>query len=147
MTASADEIFHQAISAMQARDVVAAERAFNQTLQLQPRHLGALNMFAALLAMQNRFEEAERYARLALNEDPTSDATFYNYGIILKSLKRPAEALERFSQALKINPSVAVTWNNRGTVFNDLKRYDDAIGDFDTAILNTRKRSPIKANL
>jgi protein O-GlcNAc transferase len=134
MTASADEIFHQAISAMRAGDVVAAERAFNRTLQLQPRHVGALNMFAALLAMQNRFEGAERYARLALSEDPTSDATFYNYGIILKSLKRPAEALQRFSQALEINPSIAVTWNNRGTVFNDLKRYDDAIVDFDTAI-------------
>jgi predicted O-linked N-acetylglucosamine transferase (SPINDLY family) len=134
MTVSVDEIFHQAISAMRARDLVAAERAFKRTLQIQPRHVGALNMFTALLAMQDRFEEAERYARQALSEDPTSDTTFYNYGIILKSLKRPAEALERFSQALKINPSVAVTWNNRGTVFNDLKRYDDAIGDFDTAI-------------
>jgi protein O-GlcNAc transferase len=134
MTASADEIFHQAISAMRARDVAAAERGFKRTLQLQPKHIGALNMFTALLAMQNRFEEAERYARVALSEDARSDATLYNYGVILKSLKRPVEALERFSQALKIDPSVAVTWNNRGTVFNDLRRYDDAIGDFDTAI-------------
>jgi predicted O-linked N-acetylglucosamine transferase (SPINDLY family) len=134
MRISADEIFQQAISAMESRDVVAAERAFKCTLQLQPRHVGALNMFTALLAIQNRFAEAERYARLALNEAPILDATLYNYGIILKSLKRPAEALKRFSQALKINPSLAVTWNNRGTVFNDLKRYDDAIGDFDTAI-------------
>jgi len=127
-------MFRQAISAMQARDIAAAEQAFRGVLQLQPRHVGALNLFAVLLISLGRFEEAERYARLALDEDATSDVTLYNYGLILKALKRPAEALERFNQALKINPSIASTWNNRGTVFNDLRRYDDAVGDFDRAI-------------
>ena len=119
---------------MQARDIAAAEQAFRGVLQLQPRHVGALNLFAVLLISLGRFEEAERYARLALDEDATSDVTLYNYGLILKALKRPAEALERFNQALKINPSIASPWNNRGTVFNDLRRYDDAVGDFDRAI-------------
>ena len=64
----------------------------------------------------------------------TSDITFYNHGIVLKGLKRPAEALEQFSQALRINAAMAETWNNRGTVFNDLKRYQEAIADFDKAI-------------
>ena len=134
MISSADKIFSQAVSAMQGSDVATAEQAFKHVLKVQPRHLGALNLFAVLLTSLRRFEEAERYARLALNEDATSDATLYNYGLILKALKRPTEALERFSQALEINPSVASTWNSRGTVFNDLKRYDDAIGDFDRAI-------------
>ncbi len=134
MTLSGDEMFRQAISAMQTRDVAAAEQAFRGVLELQPRHVGALNLFTVLLISLSRFEEAEHYASLALNENATSDVTLYNYGLILKALKRPAEALERFSQALKINPSVASTWNNRGTVFNDLKRYDDAVGDFDKAI-------------
>jgi predicted O-linked N-acetylglucosamine transferase (SPINDLY family) len=134
MTFSGNEMFRQAVSAMQAHDVNAAEQAFRGVLQVQPRHVGALNLFTVLLISLGRFEEAERYACLALNEDATSDATLYNYGLVLKALKRPAEALERFSQALKINPSVASSWNNRGTVFNDLKRYDDAVGDFDRAI-------------
>jgi len=134
MISSADEMFHQAISAMQARDVAAAEKGFKRVLQLQPTHVGALNLFTVLLISLRRFEEAEHYARLALNENATSDATHYNYGLILKALKRPADALERFSQALRINPSVPSTWNNRGTVLNELKRYDDAIGDFDKAI-------------
>jgi len=134
MISSADEVFRQACSAMQVRDAVGAETGFKRTLQLQPTHVGALNLFAVLLISLCRFEEAEHYARLALNENAMSDATYYNYGLILKALKRPAEALERFSQALKIDPSVASTWNNRGTVFNDLKQYQDAIGDFDKAI-------------
>jgi len=134
MVSSVDEGFRQAISAMQAGDAAAAEKGFKRTLELKPTHVGALNLLAALLISLDRFHEAERYSRLALNENGTSDSTHYNYGLILKALKRPAEALERFSQALKINPSVPSTWNNRGTVFNDLKRYEDAIGDFDKAI-------------
>jgi len=134
MMSSADEMFRQAVSAMQSGKIDAAERSFRQVLQLQPGHVGALNLISVLLTARGRLEEAERYVRLALNENSTSDVTFYNYGLILKALKRPAEAMERFSQALKINPSIADTWNNRGTVFNDLKRYNDAIGDFDRAI-------------
>jgi protein O-GlcNAc transferase len=65
---------------------------------------------------------------------PASDATSYNYGLVLKALKRPDEALEKFSQALQINSSVAETWNGRGSVFNDLKCYREAMADFDHAI-------------
>jgi len=119
---------------MQARDWAAAEKGFKRALALEPTHVGALNLFTVLLITLGRFDEAEHYARRALNENATSDATHYNYGLILKALKRPADALERFSEALKIDPTVASTWNNRGTVFNDLKRYDDALCDFGKAI-------------
>ena len=73
-------------------------------------------------------------SRQRSNSNSNSDTLFYNYGLILKALKRPNEALERFNQALSINATVAETWNNRGTVLNDLARYDEAIVDFDRAI-------------
>ena len=65
---------------------------------------------------------------------PNSDATLYNYGILLKALNRPDEALQRFSQALVINPVVADSWNNRGATYNQLRCYQEAIIDFDKAI-------------
>ena len=81
-----------------------------------------------------RLVEAEEFARQAAKESPASDVTFYNYGLILRALGRPADALQRFSEALRINPAVPETWNNRGVTFNDLKRYADAIADFDKAL-------------
>ena len=134
MRASTDVTLQNAITAMRAGDQDAADGLFRQTLQMHPKHLGALNLFSIFLMTQGRLEEAEHYIRLALNEYANSDTTLYNYGLILKSLRRPAEALERFTQALQINPAIAETWNNRGTVFNDLKQYDDAIKDFDRAL-------------
>jgi protein O-GlcNAc transferase len=134
MAFSPQETFQHALTAMQKGKADNAARLFKQVLQSQPRHVGALNLLCLLLTRLGRYEEAEIYARRALHESASSDATFYNYGIILKALKRPVEALEQFSQALKINPSVAETWNNRGTVFSDLQRYREAIADFDRAI-------------
>jgi protein O-GlcNAc transferase len=128
------ETFQQALSAVQRGEVDAAVGQFRRVLQLQPNHVAALNLLCVLLINLGRLEEAESCAQRAVEQDSSSDVTFYNYGIILKALKRPGEALERVSQALKINPSVAETWNNRGTVFKDLKRYREAIADFDRAI-------------
>ena len=119
---------------MQTGKVQLAERLFKQVLQSQPKHVPTLNLLSVLLTRSGRFDEAERYVRLALAENATSDATYYNYGLILKALKRPAEAAERFTQALKLNAAVAESWNNRGTVFSDLRRYREAIADFDRAI-------------
>jgi predicted O-linked N-acetylglucosamine transferase (SPINDLY family) len=139
MSSSVDDIFRQGVSALQAGHADTAERLFGQVLRKQPRHVGALNLLSVLLIKLERFDEAEKYVRLALKENSGSDATFYNYGLILKALKRPTEALQRFNEALAINPSIAETWNNRGTVFNDMKLYRDAIADFDKAIsLNPR---------
>jgi predicted O-linked N-acetylglucosamine transferase (SPINDLY family) len=111
-----------------------AERLFRQVLDLQPGHLPTLNLYSIFLTQAGRYGEAENYIRLALSGGSRSDATFYNYGIILKALKRPQEALVQFGAALKINAEVAETWNNRGTVLNDLKRHKEAIADFDRAI-------------
>ena len=64
-----------------------------------------------------------------------SDASFRNYGIILRNLGKPERALEQFDRALKLNPKAAEAWNSRGTVFNDLGQYERAVADFDKAIL------------
>jgi protein O-GlcNAc transferase len=82
----------------------------------------------------NRDEEAERYIRAALDINARSDATQYNYGTVLKKLKRLPEALKAFDNALALNVDVADTWNNRGTVLNDLERFEEALRDFDQAL-------------
>ena len=99
----------------------------------QPDHLAALNILGTILASQQKYQEAEPYFQSALKINSASDTTFYNYGIVLKGLGRPLEALECFSNALAINPTVADAWNNRGTVYNDLNRYSEAMKDFEKA--------------
>ena len=104
------------MAALQAGNLKDAEHIFKVVLAKQPEHVAALNFLSIVLIRRGRFAEAETYLHRAVQKYANSDATLYNYGIVLKALHRPAEALERFSEAIKINPSVAETWNIRGTV-------------------------------
>jgi protein O-GlcNAc transferase len=126
--------FRDAVAALNAGKFSDAERLFRTVLKRQPAHAGALNLLTIALMQMQRFAEAEGTAKAASRASANSDVTFYNYGIILKRLGKPDEALKQFDRALRLNPNVAQTWNNRGTVFNDLKRFENAIADFDRAI-------------
>jgi protein O-GlcNAc transferase len=131
---SEQEAFSRALAALQTGQFDDAARLFEAVLQVQPRHVAALNLLGITHTQRGRFGDAETYLKQALHEQPKSDATLYNYGLVLKALHRPAEALQRFTDALTLNPGAAETWNNRGTTFHALKRYCEAIDDFDKAI-------------
>jgi hypothetical protein len=88
-----------------------------------------LNVLALLLAQTGRHSKAEKYFIEAIRIFPSSDATYYNYGLALKALSRPAEALDMFSRSLAINPRSSDSWNNRGTVRSDLGGFQSAIAD------------------
>jgi protein O-GlcNAc transferase len=129
-----EEAFSRALAALQSGKFDDAVHLFEAVLQVQPKHVAALNLLGITHTQRGRFGDAEIYLKRALQEQPNSDTTLYNYGLVLKALHRPTEALHRFSEALALNRNAAETWNNRGTVFNDLKRPDEAIQDFDKAI-------------
>ena len=77
-------MFRSALAFLQAGQVADAERCFKQVLRAYPAHAGALNLLAILTMQTGRLAEAEDYARRALMENPGSDVTLYNYGLILK---------------------------------------------------------------
>src|ERR1700727_361606 len=107
MTASADEIFRRAVSAMQTGKPVAAERLFKEILQAQPGHLPALDVFSIFLAGQGRRGEAEHYAR---------------------------RVLAAYDQVLRLKPNLAEPWLGRGHVLNRLGRNIEAIESCERAI-------------
>ncbi|HEY0233836.1 MAG TPA: tetratricopeptide repeat protein [Afipia sp.] len=72
--------------------------------------------------------------RKAIAINTQSDKTFYNYGLVLKALGKPEEALAAFNKSLALNPGAAESWNNLGTVYNDMRQYREAIASFDKAI-------------
>jgi protein O-GlcNAc transferase len=129
-----EKTFQQAISALNQRDLVEAERLFKDVLRSEPNHVAALNLLTVVLMSTERFAEAESVITKAISLSPGSDASYYNFGLISKRLNKPTQALQQFNKALRLNPAVSETWNNRGTIFNDLRQYNEAIFDFDQAI-------------
>jgi protein O-GlcNAc transferase len=134
MSSHAQQVFSDAFSALNKRDLHKAEKKFRQVIKLEPSHIPALNLLTVVLMSLRRFEEAEPFIAKAVKLNQTSDVSFYNYGLILKQLNKPKLAYEQFSRALQLNSTVAETWNNRGTICNDLGDYRSAIADFSKAI-------------
>ena len=129
-----EKLFQGAVESFRKGEFQDAERLFKTILEREPKHVGALNLLTVVLMSMQRNEEAEKFARAAIAVTQGSDVTFYNYGLILRALKRPRDALVQFDRALSINRSVAETWNNRGATFNDLREHEKAISDFDKSI-------------
>jgi tetratricopeptide (TPR) repeat protein/2-polyprenyl-3-methyl-5-hydroxy-6-metoxy-1,4-benzoquinol methylase len=134
MSTAGGDHFRAAIASFKAGKLVDAEQQFKETLRREPRHIPALNLLGVLLTHEKRYAEAEHYIKAVIETGARSDATLYNYAIVLKALKRPIEALARLDEALAIDSTNAETWNVCGTVLNDLNRHDDAIGKFDRAL-------------
>ena len=143
---STTEVFNEALSALNARDLINAEKLFRQVLGLDEAHVPALNLLTVILMILSRFSEAEPLIAKAVKLNQSSDVSFYNYGLISKQLNKPKQALEQFSKAIELNPEIAETWNNRGTVYNELARYEAAISDFDQAISLKANYSEAYAN-
>jgi protein O-GlcNAc transferase len=138
MSAS-DKTYRDALAALNGGNLPEAERHFRRFLKRVPGHVGALNLMTVVLMGMERFAEAEPFISKAVKLHSQSDVSFYNYGLILRRLKKPALAEEQFSRALSLNSTVSETWNNRGVVFLDQKKYDQAIEDFDRAIQLNRQ--------
>ncbi len=129
-----EKLFQDAIKFLKVGKLSDAERLLKKLLESEPKHFGGLNLLTIVLMGMQRNEEAERIARSAIVVSQRSGITFYNYGLILKSLDRPDDALLQFNKSLELDASVPETWNARGTIFNELKQFDNAISDFDKSI-------------
>jgi protein O-GlcNAc transferase len=131
---SAEKTFQDALGAFNLQSYEDAGRLFRKFLKSHPSHVGALNLLTIVLIRMERFAEAEPFIARAVKLDQSSDVSFYNYGIILRALNKPQQALQQFTSALGLNAKAWETWNNRGTAYNDLQAYEQALADFDQAI-------------
>ena len=93
-----ETLFQKAVSALNQRNVDEAERWFKKVLQSEPNHVGALNLLTVLLMSTGRFAEAEPVIAKAISLSPESDVAYYNFGLILKRLNKPTQALQQFNR-------------------------------------------------
>ena len=124
-----------ALAALKSRNFPDAERGLKKILKSEPSNIEALNFLTVTLTNLQRFVEAEDYISKAVKLYQGSDVSHCNYGIVLKCLNRPTQALEQFDAAIRLSPKLPQIWNNRGTVYHDLRQYERAISDFNQAIL------------
>jgi superkiller protein 3 len=113
--------------------------AFEKAVALDPQNKAGVAIrgavFLSLLATQEeRFFDAERWARFALAWDDTAPEYWDYLGGALRAQGKYEEALAALDQSLQIDSTRAATLASAGVVLAELHRFSDAASAFESAL-------------
>ena len=121
---------HAALAALKTWgewDWVAAERAFERALELNPNDAEARVYYSFFLNESRRPDVAMVQIERALELDPFNDFYQALYGVVLMSVRRYDEAIEQFRTALRTAPGNPVALIQLSTTFHLAGMYEDAL--------------------
>jgi serine/threonine protein kinase/Flp pilus assembly protein TadD len=91
-------------------DWTEAEREYLRALELNPRSLHALALYASLLVDKGRFDEGITYARRAVEYDPLSAYAHYSLTYAYALSGRTREAVQAAKSCAELEESFIVNW-------------------------------------
>lgn len=125
-------------SQMSQGNFVAAQHAFDRVLSLSPHDVKALNNLGLSYEAQNRTPDALKAYALAISSQKgaahPSEQPLLNYGNLLISLNRSAEAIAALEPAIQIAPNDAKCHEALGRAYLQAKRLPEAQQQFERAV-------------
>lgn len=125
-------------SQMSQGNFVAAQHAFERVLALDPHDVRALNNMGLSYEAQNRLPDAlHAYAQAISAQQGSahpSEQPLLNYGNLLISQNRSAEAVTALEQAIKIAPKDAKCHEALGRAYLQVERLPDARQQLEQAV-------------
>ena len=115
-------------------DVAGATREWEHFRDLVPQDCLGYYQVGRLLIVQQKYAEAERLLRIALNIRPGRTDAWIDLGNALALQQKYAEALASYATALTQDPQSAQTLLRRGKVLAHLNRHAAAIESYRAAI-------------
>lgn len=123
---SAEEAFHEAVCAFQEGDLERARSLCENTLEISPTLVGALNLFGIVTHRLGNPEEAVRAFRRALEISPGLAHLHSNLGNSLNQVGRNAEAEQALRESLRLLETSPDAWNNLGNALRPQTRREEA---------------------
>ncbi len=127
------ELFKRGAAAMRDGQGAAAEQAFRQAVQLEPRMPEAYTDLALVLGREGKLEEAIQTLRRSLELAPLQPAANLYLGIFLFQANRPSEARTALQQATAQAADNAEAWMWLGNVDMASGHPELAVTSFDKA--------------
>ncbi len=127
-------LLQQAVAMHRGGQLPSAEWLYQQVLQLQPAHPGALQMLGVLKFQSGKAAEGIELLRRVVALDPQQAGAHNNLGNALRETGQYAAAIESFDRALALDPGLADAYSNRGNAQQELKQYPAALASYERAI-------------
>ena len=105
----------------------AAAEALRRALMLDPANLDARTTLFHVLEAKGDPAGAARELEAVLKHRPDWAEALYNYGVVLKTLMRPAEAEDALRRAIAAQPGFTKAYRMLGGVLMGQSRIDDAL--------------------
>jgi tetratricopeptide (TPR) repeat protein len=104
-----------------------AERDLQQAIRLNPNDAGAHYVYAHVLCIMGRTEEALQHSELALELDPLSPGCYLFHGIVLRYNRRYDDATAAFRKVLEIEPNFPFGIVNLAMTLGRKGMYDEQL--------------------
>jgi len=118
-----ESAMHRGIAALAAGDCERALCCFDNVLEIDPRHVGALVLGGGALAAAARHERSASLLDRALAIDPHQPDALVCRGILAGNLGRHNEAIDYFDRLLAIIPNHLVALSNRAAALTKCDRH------------------------
>ena len=115
------------LSAWKAGDPERAKGAFEEALQLDPKHVKSLVNLSRVLLETGQPDEALTKITAALEIDSGSSDGYRVLGRVQTALGHTDEALDAYRKAIAIDPKDAWSMNNMGLILIHQGRYEEAL--------------------
>jgi tetratricopeptide (TPR) repeat protein len=127
--------FNSLISNEKSQELlIEAEREASRAFQLDPQNALALAFYAEILADQQKWLQAEKYATQAVAQNPESMDTHRVYGYVLETLGQYNSAIQQYQRAAEIAPNMTFLYIQIGQNFREgIRNPDRALEYFDKA--------------
>jgi tetratricopeptide (TPR) repeat protein len=112
---------------LESGDWAAAEKAFRQAAETDPKSAAARSKLGVALAHQRRLEEAEQEFARALTIDPRYAPAWSNLGNVYRESGRTEQALEAYKRAVDADPDYWIAHQNLGGLYKQMGRTGEAI--------------------
>ncbi|MGD2155542.1 MAG: tetratricopeptide repeat protein [Anaerolineales bacterium] len=114
--------------------LVEAEQVAGFAYNLDPSNYLALAFYAEVLLDQQKWSQAEQYAKQAVELAPEVMDTHRVYATVLETFGQYRVAIEEYNAAVRINPNLTFLYIRIGVIYRELQQFELALEYFERAI-------------
>ncbi len=123
----------------------ALEQESRKKLEANPREFQSLYALAALLSLEERYNDSLKYFQSAEEIEPNSEVLFFNYAFALSKMGEVDRAINKYLQALRVDPIFNEAHYNMALLYVGKSDYDQAV--FHLADVLSREPANVRANM
>lgn len=111
-----------------------AEFFLQKALTKEKNNHDFLLNYANLLYEKRQFNDAIKYYRKTIKQQPSNPICFANLAACLIGQNEPLLGLAAADESIKLKPDYAEAWNNRGNALQHLERFKEALASHERAL-------------